>query len=153
MRFPWKTPISLVVHGRGKHWSRSWQELITAMSSSVHGREEPKRTALYSYFPYRKKQVYKELKRTLALSYDSLHRRPQTKRRVTLTKKETPSLVCQRESLLNIYTAKAVYLYSCQLLIWISLSFSSQNASMKALAKRALVINGMLWSIAPRRIR
>ena len=74
-------------------------------------------TALYSYFPYRKKQVYKELKRTLALSYDSLHRRQQTKRRVIPTKEETPSLVCQRESLLNIYTAKAVYLYSCQLLI------------------------------------
>ncbi|AAO78972.1 hypothetical protein GAC87_08175 [Bacteroides thetaiotaomicron] len=87
------------------------------MSRPVHGREELKRTALYSYFPYRKKQVYKELKRTLALSYDSLHRRQQTKRRVISTKEETPSLVCQRESLLNIYTAKAVYLYSCQLLI------------------------------------
>ncbi|RGX45861.1 hypothetical protein DWV24_06290 [Bacteroides thetaiotaomicron] len=87
------------------------------MSKPVHGREELKRTALYSYFPYRKKQVYKELKRTLVLSYDSLHRRQQTKRRVISTKEETPSLVCQRESLLNIYTAKAVYLYSCQLLI------------------------------------
>lgn len=47
-------------------------------------------TALYSYFPYRKKQVYKELKRTLALSYASLHRRQQTKRRVIPTKEETP---------------------------------------------------------------
>lgn len=45
------------------------------------------------------------------------------------------------------------YLYSCQLLIWISFWFMWQNASMNALARRALVINGMLWSMAPRRMR
>ena len=35
-------------------------------------------------------------------------------------------------------------LYSCQLFIWISSCFMLQNASMKAFAKRAFVINGML---------
>ena len=45
------------------------------------------------------------------------------------------------------------YLYSCQLLIWISSCFIWQNASMKAFARRALVINGILWSMAPRRMR
>ena len=54
--------------------------------------------------------------------------------------------------LLQSFIEQTIYLYSCQLLIWISSSFISQNASIKALARRALVINGMLWSMAPRRI-
>lgn len=47
---------------------------------------------------------------------------------------------------------RSSYSYSCQDLIWIACSSIEQNASMKAEARRALVINGMLWSIAPRRI-
>lgn len=49
----------------------------------------------------------------------------------------------------NIYHSNQ---YSCHGLIWISFSSISQKALTKALAKRALVINGMLWSMAPRRI-
>lgn len=45
---------------------------------------------------------------------------------------------------LNIYNSIIRYLYSCQLLIWISFCPIWQNASIKALASRALVINGML---------
>ena len=44
-------------------------------------------------------------------------------------------------------------LYSCQDLILMSFCESAVKASMKALARRTLVIKGMLWSIAPRRIR
>lgn len=44
----------------------------------------------------------------------------------------------------NKYTEIPIYLYSCQLLIWMSFSSILQKALMKALAKRALVINGML---------
>jgi len=45
------------------------------------------------------------------------------------------------------YRKLIIYLYSCQLLIWMSSSFMEQKASMKALARRALVISGMLWSM------
>lgn len=44
-------------------------------------------------------------------------------------------------------------LYSCQLLMLISSSLSAVKASMKALASRTLVIRGILWSMAPRRMR
>lgn len=48
----------------------------------------------------------------------------------------------------------AVYsLYSCQLLIGISSSLIWQKAWMNALARRAFVMSGMLWSMAPRRMR
>lgn len=48
----------------------------------------------------------------------------------------------------------AVYsLYSCQLLIGMSSSPIWQNAWMNALARRAFVMSGMLWSMAPRRMR
>ena len=43
-------------------------------------------------------------------------------------------------------------LYSCQDLIFTSSSDIAVKASMKAFARRTLVIRGMLWSIAPRRI-
>ena len=43
-------------------------------------------------------------------------------------------------------------LYSCQDLILMSSNFSAVKASMKAFARRTLVISGMLWSMAPRRI-
>ena len=42
MRFPCKLPISLVVHGRGKSCSRSWQMLLTDVIKSCHGREQVK---------------------------------------------------------------------------------------------------------------
>ncbi len=44
------------------------------------------------------------------------------------------------------------YLYSSQLLMSMSSSFTVQNAVMKALARRGLVINGTLRSMAARRI-
>ena len=37
-----KLPISLVVHGRGKSCSRSWQMLLTDVIKSCHGREQVK---------------------------------------------------------------------------------------------------------------
>lgn len=43
--------------------------------------------------------------------------------------------------------------YSCQDLICKSSMPIWQKASMKAEAKRALVMSGMLWSMAPRRMR
>ena len=54
---------------------------------------------------------------------------------------------------ISVRVTPCAYLYSCQLLIWISSCFMAQKALMKALAKRALVISGMLWSMAPRRMR
>gem|GEM_PF-5453444 len=58
------------------------------------------------------------------------------------------------DAALSLYIINIIdsYSYSCQLLIWISSNPFSQNASIKAEARRALVISGMLWSIAPRRI-
>lgn len=49
-------------------------------------------------------------------------------------------------------TAKSHYLNSSQLLTGIVLTSILQNARMKALASRALVMSGILWSIAARRI-
>ena len=68
----------LVVHGRGKSWSRPWAMLFTDVIRPVHGREQLKISVSYSYFSYRKKQRYKRLKRTLVLSYGWLHYRQQT---------------------------------------------------------------------------
>lgn len=45
------------------------------------------------------------------------------------------------------------YSYSCQLLMRMSSCRRVQNASMKAEASRAFVMSGMLWSMAPRRMR
>ena len=42
MRFPCKVPTLLVVHGRGKSCSRSWQILLTDVIKSCHGREQVK---------------------------------------------------------------------------------------------------------------
>lgn len=57
----------------------------------------------------------------------------------------------------HLQTANAIliayYSYSCQLLIWMSPRPVSQNASMKAEARRAFVISGILWSMAARRMR
>ena len=44
-------------------------------------------------------------------------------------------------------------LYSCQLFILMSSRRIEQMASTKALARRTLVMSGMLWSMAPRRMR
>lgn len=54
----------------------------------------------------------------------------------------------------SVRSVKSVgdYSYSCQLLICNWSWLNVQNASMKAEARRALVIRGMLWSMAPRRI-
>ena len=52
--------------------------------------------------------------------------------------------------ILNLITS---YTYSCQLLICNPSSLTAQNASMNAVARRALVMRGMLWSMAPRRMR
>ena len=46
-----------------------------------------------------------------------------------------------------------VYLYSSQLFTGISFTSILQNAFINALAKRAFVMSGMLWSIAARRMR
>lgn len=57
-----------------------------------------------------------------------------------------------------MYTAASLcrkvvsYLYSFQLLIGMFCRLTAQNDSMKAPASRALVMSGMLWSIAARRI-
>ena len=48
---------------------------------------------------------------------------------------------------------KSYALYSCHDLIFMSLSDIEQKASMNAFASRTLVIKGMLWSMAPRRMR
>ena len=52
--------------------------LFTDVIRPVHGREQLKISVSYSYFPYRKKQRRKRLKRTLVLSYGWLHYRQQT---------------------------------------------------------------------------
>lgn len=57
-------------------------------------------------------------------------------------------LVKQMQNDLNAYS----YLYSAQLFMSMSSSFTRQNAWMKALAKRLLVMSGTLRSIAARRI-
>lgn len=51
-----KVPTLLVVHGRGKSCSRSWQMLLTDVIKSCHGREQVKmpvayrENALYFFF-------------------------------------------------------------------------------------------------------
>ena len=54
-------------------------------------------------------------------------------------------------SFITFYYASS-NLYDAQSLVGISVSLMVQNAWIKADAKRALVSNGMLWSMAARRI-
>ena len=73
-----RVPFSLALHGREQVWSHPWRALLTVVINSCHGREQLTISASYSYFPYRKKQRCKRLKRTLVLSYGWLHYRQQT---------------------------------------------------------------------------
>ena len=58
---------------------------------------------------------------------------------------------CSFEHLLSIHKI-SIYLYSSQLFTGISFKSILQNARINALARRAFVIRGILWSIAARRI-
>ena len=61
-------------------------------------------------------------------------------------------LPCGKRQPSSEFTDTAVRQYSAQLLMAMSSTSSVQNALMKALARRALVMSGMLRSMAARRI-
>ena len=68
-------------------------------------------------------------------------------------KRHSGNLPFPKWRLNNLYSiTRGDYLYSSQLLIAISSMLMVQNAWMKALARRALVIKGMFRSMAARRI-
>lgn len=69
----------------------------------------------------------------------------------TINKKGVPVVLLIPDTPHYLFNSN-IYLYSCQLLISISSIDKVQNASIKALAKRAFVIKGTFRSVAARRI-